>query len=658
MSMSKLKLISSEIECNQRKTMGAESQFKITTSLTPYDVSTLVLIYLYCCHNVKVPMNIFVKLITPTIPSTEINPILEIEKLDLTVDRPLSVHLETLVSYVLHSGQRQLVIQLLSVLNSLDSLDTLTQLLSFLEKECLVKTYRTKKPSSSQGCRSITKTSYLGVYLDKCLIEYHLGSFDDREELWESFMQYLQSFKSTDLWKRLECELKPFEFEFRPTINDDDDDDSDREMIAWFQSFGKKITSVDKPVILIGERYLRSLLNWELVTVCKTRTKIDPGTRQILAGLSLNDLTHFPAAHVLAYLEAVFDNSYQEAADALHNYFDYMLTQNDENCFHISLLCLATFHTCMHDGPAAIKAFEEATKVARENKNTGTLNLIMIWVVNFIEIYPEYSSQFQVTVEQIVRYLKFCPDNENSLIFEKAYKFESLLLMMDNADTTLVLESFFKYMAIAIQRLQFGSDFTQVCKYGTKLWETLGQPLLSEVYGAYMKERIQGDEGDQEIHDAFKSLESGDHLTVNKILLKLRSPRLTDDHLKKLKLLEIKYLISTGDYEQAMQRVSESMRDLDTNVMNAEWKFKFQVENCHILLSCGMAVRCLPILKDMLDASMQSKNVLRASESIVLLCATLKQLGKDEESRFLLENNLHVILQYRHLETRAIGLLK
>ena len=92
--------------------------------------------------------------------------------------------------------------------------------------------------------------------------------------------------------------------------------------------------------------------------------------------------------------------------------------------------------------------------------------------------------------------------------------------------------------------------------------------------------------------------------------------------------------------------------------MNAEWKFKFQVENCHILLSCGMAVRCLPILKDMLDASMQSKNVLRASESIVLLCATLKQLGKDEESRFLLENNLHVILQYRHLETRAIGLLK
>lgn len=638
--------------------MDVEPRIKITASLTPYDVSILVLIYLYCCHNVKVPMDIFVKLVTPTIPSTEINPILEIEKLDLKVNKPLSVHLDALVSYVLDSGQRQLAVQLISVLNSLDSLDTFTQLMSFLEKECLVKNYRVKKPSKFQGYRLITKTSYLGAYLDKCLIEYHLGSFDDRQELWKSFKQYLWSFKATDLWKELEYELKPFDFGFRPSVNDDEDDDSDREMISWFETFGKKITSVDTPVTLIGERYLKSLVNWELVILCKTRSKIDPCTRQILAGLSLHDLTHFPAVHVLTYLEAVFDNSYQEAADALHNYFDYMLTQNDENCFHISLLCLATFHTCMHDGPAAIKAFEEATKVARENKNTGTLNLIIIWVVNFIEIYPEYSSQFQVTVEQIVRYLKFCPDSENSLIFEKAYKFESLLLMMDNADTTLVLESFFKYMAIAIQRLQFGSDFTQVCKYGTKLWEMLGQPLLSEVYGIYIKERIQPDANDQKIDNAFKSLENGDYLTVDKILLKLRSPRLTDEHLKKLKLLEIKYLISNEDYEQAIQRVLECMRDLDTNVMNSEWKFKFQVENCNILLSCGMAVRCFPILKDMLDASMQSKNALRASESMVLLCATLQQLNKDEEARFLIENNLHVILQYKHLEAKTIELLR
>lgn len=644
--------------------MGIESRFKITASLTPYDVSILVLIYLYCCHGVKVPMDIFVKLITPTISSIEINPILEIEKLDLKVDKPLPVDLEALVSYVLESGQRKLAIQFVSVLSSLDSLDTFTQLMGFLERECLVKNYRIKKTSNYNGYLLITKTSYLGVYLDKCLTEYHLGSFEDRQELWESFKQYLESFKSRQIWRQLEHELKPFEFEFRTSINgnDNDDDDSninsDREMISWFQTFGQQITSADTPVTLVGEIYLKSLLNWELVTVCKTKSKINPYTRQILRGLSLNDLTHFPVVHVLAYLEAVFDNSYQEAADALHNYFDYMLTQNDENCFHISLLCLATFHTCMHDGPAAIKAFEEATKVARENKNTGTLNLIMIWVVNFIEIYPEYSSQFQVTVEQIVRYLKFCPDNENSLIFEKAYKFESLLLMMDNADGTLVLESFFKYMAIAIQRLQFGSDFAQVCKYGTKLWEMLGQPLLSEVYGAYVRERMQPDDSDQEIQDAFNSLEHGDHLMVSKLLLKLRSPRLTDESLKKLKLLEIKYLISTGDYEQAMQKVSESMRDLDTNVMSAEWKFKFQVENCNILLSCGMAARCFPILKDMLDTSMQSKNTLRASESMVLLCATLKQLGKNEQSRFLLENNLHVILQYRHLERNAIELLR
>lgn len=635
--------------------MKGRAQFKITSSLTPNDVSILLLVYLYSFHKISIPTNIFVMLIASTIPSAEINPILEIEKQDFTIEKPLAPFLESLVSYLLDVDERQLALQLVAILKSLESIDDITQLLGLLEVDCLVENYRIKRPAKLNAYRLITKTSYIGEYLDKCLLKYHLGSFDDREELWESLTQYMLDFMESTLYKQIEDELKPFRSEF---VSDLNKDSGDKEMISLFKQFGGRLVSSEGPGLLIGDCYLQCLLNWEILNVCKNKSRIGPTTRQILASLSLNDLTHFPAVHVLNYLEAVFENSYQDAADALHNYFDYMLTQNEENCFHISLLCLATFHTCMHDCPAAIKSFEEATKVARESKNTATLNLIMIWVVNFIEIYPEYSSQFHVTVEQIVRYLKFCPGNENSLIFEKAYKFESLLLMMDNADATLVLESSFKYTAVAIQRLQFGADFTPVCKYGVKLWEALGQPALSEVYRRYLRIRIPPAECDNEIERGTMALESKNFPLLKKILQRLSSPRLSDEHSKQFKLLEIKYLTSIKDFEGAMQKVSDNIRDLDANITNAEWKFKFQVENCYILLSCGMPARCLPILKGMLDAAMQSKNPLRASQSMVLLAAVLTQLGKYEESSQLLESNLHVILQYPQLESEALQLFK
>lgn len=635
--------------------MKAGIQFKITSSLTPNDVSILILVYLYSCHGVQISVDIFVTLIDPTIPSAEINPILEMEKQDLAIERPLPPYLEALVLHLLNVGDRHLALKLISILYCLDSLDDITQLLNLLERDCVVDNYRVKKPTRLNRYRLITRTSYIGEYVDKCLTKYHLGNFDDREELWESFTKYIHDFKASETYSQLKYDLEPFHLDFVTSSNDDS---SDKEMISFFKQYRRKLTSSEGPGILIGESYLQSRLNWEILNIYKNKSKTDPLTRQILSSLSLNDLTHFPAVHIINYLEAVFDDRYQDASDALHNYFDYMLTQNEENCFHISLLCLATFHTCMHDCPAAIKAFEEATKVARENKNTATLNLIMIWVVNFIEKYPEYSSQFHVTVEQIVRYLKFCPDNENSLIFEKAYKFESLLLMMDNADSTLVLESSFKYMAIAIQRLQFGADFSHVCKYGVKLWESLGQPALSEVYGKYLATRVPQEQCEQEIESAAIALESKNFSIVIKSLQKLRSPRLSDEHAKQLKLLEIKYLISVKDYEQGMQKVSEVTRDLDSNIMNAEWKFKFQVEHCNILLSCGMAARCLPVLKTMLDAAMESKNSLRASQSMVLLATVLRQLGKYKEAYQILKPNLHIILQYPHLERNALELLK
>lgn len=638
--------------------MNVESKLKISSSLTPYDVSVLILVYFYCYHNVPICGEIFVNLITPSMPSKEINPILEKEIRAGSVQKPLLPLLEPLLLYLVSVDEKNLAIKLVSFLESMDSLDVVTQLLRTLESECLVKNYRYMKNISSPKsrkfkCKRITQTSFVGIYLRRCLTKYQIGDFEDRETLWECLTDYLRAFKKSALWVDMKSSVQQIRFDFMPNSTSTE---NDREMISYFQQFAQQRCAANSNVIMIGHTHFQSLLNWEIYNVSQNNSRIEPITQNILDELSLNDMAHFPAVHVLRYLKAVSTNCYQAASDALHNYFDYMLTQNDENCFHISLLCLATFHTCLDDCPAAIKAFEEATKVARENKDTATLNLIMIWVVGFIEEYPEYSNHFQVTVEQIVRYLKSCTDNESPLVFENAYKFESLLLMRDNSSSVLVLESAFKYMVIALQRSQSGSGANSVFRHLANIWENLGYTSLSQVYRDLSEKHIEKIE--QEIECAFAALENRDFSVVTRALLKLNSPRLKYEQCKRLKLLEIKYCIAIEDYQKAMKKLSERAQEFGSTITDAKWKFNFEMEKCKVLLSCGVGIRSLHILMDMINGSISSNNPLQAAESLLLLCEILNSIGKPEQCYSLLESNLSVALQFHQLERRVLSIMK
>lgn len=193
----------------------------------------------------------------------------------------------------------------------------------------------------------------------------------------------------------------------------------------------------------------------------------------LLDTLSLNDATKFPLIFILKYLEAIKENSYQTALDSLHNYFDYKSTGNSQNYFHISLLSLATFHSSFNECDAAINSFEEATRIARENKDMETLNLIMIWIINFIEVHPEYANRFYITVEQIIKYLKNSSDVEDANIFSNAYKFETLLSMVKESKTAEVSSSLLKFMAITLQNVpsQNFDLFQSLVSYEVKFWK-------------------------------------------------------------------------------------------------------------------------------------------------------------------------------------------
>lgn len=633
--------------------LSLPSKVHLVSSITPHDVSVLIIVYFHCFDDFAIPPKVLITLITPSIPSSEINPILKKSLPRHASHRPVMPLLAPLVEYLMDQNARNVALRLLSFLQSMESLDVFNQLLKTLKENCLIKNYRSQPISARPQIRRITKTSFVGIYLERCLTKYEIGDFKDREALWDCLSQYLIDFKRASAWVSLESEMEPYVFEF---MQHADSKENDNDMIFFLRGLTGNIYSNNASCLMIDHTYFQSLLNWQIYNTCQNDSPIDSSILEILKMLSLNDLTHFPAVHIICYLVAVRDNCYQDALDSLHNYFDYMLTQHEESCFHFSLLCLATFHMCLHDCPAAIKAFEEATKIARENKDTETLNLIMIWVVDFIEVYPEYANQFHVTVDQIVRYLKSCTDNENALVFENAYKFESLLLMMDNSSSVLYLESAFKYIVIALQRLQSGSNIVPAFNHMANLWDYLGFSSLSDVYRSTFVE--SSDTVDKEIENAFNALEDENFDAVSQTLLKIRSPRLNNEQAKNFKLLEIKFYIAMKDYKTAMVKINERIKEFGSSIRDAKWRFLFETQRCNIFLSSDfLAIRSVPLIKNMLNMSDASENSFHVAQALILLCQVLQKVGRFTEYRELLISNLSGILQFPQLEGRVLALI-
>lgn len=633
--------------------MKIQSNLKITTSLSPYDVSVLILIYLYCCDQARIPAKIFARLITPTIPPPEAIPILEKDFHGAVRQKPLLPVLESVVSYLIDNDEAQLATELISFIGSIKSLDVVTQLLRTLEQNCLVKNYRIMRSRQGESkVRRLTKASFLGAYVVKCATKYQVSEFEEKRALWQSLGRYSSDFKDTVSWRQLEKQVKQISFKFMTGSERYEEDDS---MIAFFEAFCQNSKVQDRDVVMIGYSHLQSLLNWTIIDMSENKSELEPSMNNILNMLSLSEITHFPAIHVIRYLEAIKNNCYQTALDALHNYFDYMLTRSDNKCFHVSLLCLGTFHSQSHNCAAAVKAFEEATKVARENKDSETLNLIMIWVVDFIEKNPEYSGHFQVTVDQIVRYLKTCNDDESCLVFEHAYKFESLLLMMDNSSSVQILEAAFKYLVIALQRIEVGSNLDSAFKHWSGVWEFLGYNRIGEVYRAFT--RPESTSTNNEIKNAFEALDKNDLDGVLRTLSKSSSPNLEYDQRKRISLLGVKYLIALEDYPEAMRKVYQSIKDARGSIVDCRWIISFELEKCRIMLARGVAARCLGLLMDLLNASFVSENPLRFSECLILLCEVLLGMEKRTECLDLLRSNLSVALQFPELEYKVSSIL-
>lgn len=400
---------------------------------------------------------------------------------------------------------------------------------------------------------------------------------------------------------------------------------------------------------MVSREHLQAILIEEINFMFHGTENIRSSTREIIDCMSLEDRSRFPIVHMLKSMEQLNNQCYDSFLDLLYRYFDYVLGQNSEPHFHMSLLSLASFHAHFNDTAAAVKTFEEAISVARENKDTKTLNLILMWVFEFIMKYPSLASTFRVTTEQIINYLKSCPGNQSPNVFEMAYKFETQWIMLNSGYVPDILEALFKSSLVALQNVSQTSKLSLLSNHNAQVWEFLGSTALKQIYKrvATFSSRHLND------FEKENALKLSKHQTASELLRNLESPYLSYSERRSLERLQIKHLGNIGDCDKAVRLANAKIQECKSEGLDIDGEQRLTLLKCQVMIQCGMEVRCLPLVKKVLDHAILTKNSSLTASCVFLLSRILSSLRKFDECLEMLKSTMHHVLEYLDQENHC-----
>lgn len=633
------------------------TQFAITSSIpTTYDICILILIYFHVSVPNSVPLKLFLRLISSTaVKSTQFNTINRQITFQTTDEEPLFPDLDSILQYILSSSDdtNDICLGLCRSLKSIKSIDQLLILQSLLDIN-----YRSHK------------SSYLGNFVDVCSSKFEISTFDDRITLLNSLDIYL----GRSQWaRRYSVEIATYQYDFISNITSDykkydfhhiyldSGDDNTDPMIDTFKCLIKQNTSVETRNhlandIFVSETHLQNLINYQIQIV--NESKVDEYQYKLinehLNKLSLNDTTDFPSMHILNYFKYTKEQRYQDALNALHSYYDYMFARNADQNFHISLLHLGLFHLTFNDSKSPMAAFEEAFKIARENRDIKTLNYIHLAILKYMEDYPSQIFSIRDQINKIINSFQKFDGQNNSQIFEGAYRADALLSLKSNKNLIKLLETNFQYLIIALQQDQYSFIETEteksVYSFYSKVWESLGYKDISDVYATFHTKNSL----DEEIECGFDLLKEGKN--IDRIINNKHLPSLKYDQEMKLNMLSIKNSIANNELDEALEMLNHQVEQCINPGQDNYWKFQFMLQTCQLFIDIGMGQRILPTLAKLINETRENQNPLQSAQSLLALCQILVMLNKTTEVYKLLRTDLDLLLQFNETKNVAVNL--
>lgn len=405
------------------------NEILIVKYLSPYKICLLVLIGLYLQD--LIPQNKKYIIINHIIYHIENDLPDGIESLCAVLENSLD-GIEMVIGNdtIASNGKELLFDAFLDVLFSIKSIDELHTLLSRMMVFVIHMDGRhdeldsqTADYAKRYGIRLIRQSSVLGVFLQKCYLEFDCFNFHQMNILWKSLIQFLSPYKDYfyDRQNFLSCNghLSRMRVFF------------DKEEIEFEDGgldFLQSLLPVSKPSLnkCISSESLNGILEAISIQIEKKDENEVQNIYETLCKLS-DDGNSLPVvSYYILYMYFLHGHDQEKSVEYLHRYFDYEMVWYGRAQYHHALFALASLHSKFESMDDALEAITEAVAVARENKDISTLTKIHFWLYTFQQSHPELiipeSLRFN---DQLLDHLKANSHNSSFSLYSSSLLFEA-----------------------------------------------------------------------------------------------------------------------------------------------------------------------------------------------------------------------------------------
>ena len=367
----------------------------------------------------------------------------------------------------------------------------------------------------SKRRRFLSSKSFLGSFLLKILTTYSLLNFDEELLLFEAFIDYREP--SRNLYLSLggilpSClhvssmnnlgdknQRKPFVGNEKPLEESAPFYDTLTSRLQDALALDVSHSSLDPnqkqhKVIMVPIHDIRSLLDNQIEILEKFGTKCPKQVREIMnlmtsssfniSLLNNNVYDNLPSYYYVKFLECLYELDYEGSLKYLHQYFDYMVSNNSKYFYHFALISRASLHQRFGEDEKALDAIQEAISVARENKDNSTLTYILSWLFNLMKNKPElWQSQTFYHNNNELNLLGFLVKKSQTvslLLYAMNHHFETLHIMNSGDLLSKYFESLLKGNFISIN--DGPASFIKSAELAATVWSRVGIPHLAYVY--------------------------------------------------------------------------------------------------------------------------------------------------------------------------------
>lgn len=472
----------------------------LSEDLSPYKLTLLIVIHLYLCNELPIP-----QLITLT-------QLIE-NKQQPRPHNLLSTHniihsLSQLCELFNDMNVTKQLLKCIWRINSIEQLenDYINNLIKRVKSVDLITLNIT--PGSTNSGKVLSSKSLFGSFILKICTSFNSLKFDESFLLFQAFQQFREPTRQRYV------ELGGDIINENNNLGDDPDRDLftrlNNNLIELGINNSISLSSLSSPtltstptstkIISVPKYDFQQLLDRQISLLETYGTPTPQYLKDIMmmmispnsnVGRIQNiQFNNLPSYYYLRYLECLQISNYNEAFASLHQYFDYMVSNNSKYFYHFALISRASLHQYFGEDNKAMDAIEEAISVARENKDNSTLTYILSWLFNFMKNKPELWKNRQIfynnnnnnnnNESQLLDFLIKKSKQISLLLYSMSYNFKTLYLL-NNGDYQSCINSLIKSIFIAIND-DVKSTFIKSAELAAIVWSKLGEPILSEVY--------------------------------------------------------------------------------------------------------------------------------------------------------------------------------